>query len=254
MTRIAHKVPLQAFDHIRGLLENAAGDDGVISRADADKLVNDLQKAGKGTEAQAARNLFKMIDNFDQAKGARVTGYDLGQARNFVQEKMLENRDVNHNGYSKAEIVTMSKTGQALVELGRVLDMEGPQGRIGHDVPEKGMDHVAGLINDAMGPDGIASREDREALVSDLYKQGRGTEALATSYFFSFMDHRDYKPGARITSTDIDRAVEYAGESMLKNKDKNNNGYSKAEVDKFSTTAKSFLLIGRMIEAGIIDS
>jgi hypothetical protein len=253
MSRISHNVPLQAYDHVRTLLENAAGKDGIISRADAEKLVDDLQKAGKGTEAQVARNLFKMIDHFDADKGARVTGYDLGLARNFVQEKMLENRDVNHNGYSKSEIATMSKTGQALVELGRILEMEGPKGRIGHDVPEKGMDHVAGLINGASGGDGIISREDREGLVADLYGQGRGTEALAVSYFFSFMDHRDYKPGARITAEDIDKAVDYAGESLLKNKDKNNNGYSKAEVDKFSTTAKAFLLIGQMIEAGIID-
>jgi hypothetical protein len=215
---------MRAYDHIADLLKEAGGKNGQISRAEADQLVDKLQKDGRGTEAMAARNLFKMIDARDAAPGNRVTGYDLTKSREFVESKMLENRDVNQNGYSQAEIAKMSPTGRALVELGQVLEMSSAMGRIGYDVPDQ------------------------------LYKEGRGTESLALGYFFSFIDHRDFKDGARVTDADIDKAVEYAKEKLLRNKDKNNNGYSKDEVEKFSTTAKAFLLVGQMIDAGIIKA
>ena len=47
--------------------------------------------------------------------------------------------------------------------------------------------------------------------------------------------------------------VEYSGTKLLRAKDLNNNGYSASELAKFSTTAKAFVLVGKMIEAGIID-
>lgn len=252
MSRIAHSVPMKAYDHVAKLLEKAGGDDGVISRADAEKLVADLRLEGKGTEAQAAENIFKFIDARDHRPNARVTGYDLNVSRAFVQEKLLENRDVNRNGYSQAEIAKMSPTGRALVELGQILEIEKVGGRVAHRVPEQGLEHVANLLKGAAGDDGITSRDDVDALSRKMYKEGRGTEGLACRYFASFIDHRDSQPGARITAADIDRATEYAKEKLFKNKDTNNNGYSAAEVSNFSTTAKAMLLIGEMLDAGII--
>lgn len=252
MSRIAHSVPMAAYDHVARILEQAGGKDGVISRADAEKLVDDLRKAGKGTEAQAAENIFKFIDARDARPGARVTGYDLNLTRGYVQEKLLENRDLNRNGYSRAEIEKMSPTGRALVELGQILEIEAVKGRTAHAVPEKGLEHVAGLLKAAAGKDGVTSRADIDALGDALYHAGRGTEGLAVRYFAGFIDHRDAAPGARITTADIDKAVSYAKEHLLQNKDKNRNGYSAAEVEKFSTSAKAMLLIGQMIDAGII--
>jgi hypothetical protein len=252
MARISHATPMKGFDHIRNLLDQAGGKDGIISRDDAKKLVSQLREDGRGTEALAAKNLFKMMDMRDAGDGNRVTDYDLNKTRDFVETKMLENRDGNRNGFSQAEIAKMSPTGKALVELGRVLEMKETMGRVGYDVPEKGMDHIAGLLRAAAGADGITSRDDEKALLDGLYKQGKGTEALAAEFFFGFIDHRDYKDGARVTDADIDKAVDYAKEKLLRNKDKNNNGYSKAEIENFSTTAKAFLLVGQMMDAGII--
>ena len=254
MARIAHDVGMKAYDHISKMLEGSANKDGIVSREDAAKLVDNLRSKGRGTEALAAQNLFKMIDKFDDDKGARVTGYDLNLARPFVEHKMLENRDANHNGFSAAEIAKMSPTGRALIELGKTLEMDSHMGRISHDTPEKGMDHIAELLNKSGGMDKLISREDRDALLGQLYKEGRGTEALACNYFFNFVDHRDYKPGARVTAKDIAKAVDYSSEHLLRNKDTNNNGYSSKEVAKFSTTAKAFLHVGQMIEAGIIKA
>jgi hypothetical protein len=245
---------MKAYDHISKMLEKAAGDDGIVSREDADKLVSDLRKDGRGTEALAARNLFKMIDARDQGKGARVTGYDLDKTRGFVEQKMLENRDDNRNGFSQAEIAKMSPTGRALVELGQMLEVEKTGGRVAHRTPELGMEHIAKMLNEAGGPDKIVSRDDRDELLDGLYREGRGTEALAASYFFNFVDHRDYKMGARVTAEDLSKACDYAKDKLLLNKDLNKNGYSQDEIAKFSTTAKAFLHVGQMIEAGIIKA
>lgn len=254
MSRIAHSVPMSAYDHVARLLERAGGKDGVISRADAEQLVDALRKAGKGTEAQAAENLFRFIDARDAKPGGKVTGYDLNLTRGYVQEKLLENRDLNRNGFSRAEIEKMSPTGRALVELGQILEIESVRGRVAHDVPEKGLQHIAGLLKDIAGKDGITSRADIDGLADKLYTEGRGTEGLAVRYFAGFIDHRDHEGGARITAADIDKAVGYAQEHLLQNKDKNKNGYSAAEVESFSTSAKAMLLIGQMIDAGIIDA
>jgi hypothetical protein len=251
MSRIAKSIPMQAYDHVTRLLIEAGSKDGTISKADATKLVKELRADGRGTEALAADRIFKMLDAHD-GKANTVTGYDLTKSREWVATVMIGEKDVNNNGLSKAEIATLATTGKALVELGQVLALAKKSGRIAKDVPEKGLIHIAQLLKEADKGDGITSRKDRDDLVKHLYGQGRGTESLAASYFFGFIDARDHKPGARVTAKDIDKAVEYAKQHMLRNKDGNNNGYSKKEIEKFSTTAKAFLLVGQMIDAGIL--
>lgn len=252
MARIGYNTPMIAFDHITSMLQGATNRDGIVSREDAKALVSQLRKEGRGSEAMAAQNMFKLIDARDNAEGARVTGYDLRASRTYVEQKMLQGYDVNRNGWSKAEIAHMSPTARALIELGRSLQIQAKPGRLAYATPEQGMKHIAALINQADGGDLITSRADRSALVDALYKEGRGTEALAVAYFFDFIDHRDCKPGARVTVKDINEAVEYSGTKLLRNKDGNHNGYSKAEYAAFSTTAKAFTLVGKMIDAGII--
>jgi hypothetical protein len=254
MARIGHNVPLNALDHVTNLLKDSAGKDGVVSRQNAEELGKSLRRDGRGTEALAAGKIFRMVDSFDAKPGARVTAQDLDGARSFVENEILESADTNRNGYSQSEVENMPTTGRALVEIGLKLEAAGERhpSRIAHSVPEQGLKHTAELIRQAANGDGITSRDDREQLVSTLYREGRGTEALAVSYFFGFMDARDHAPGARITEADISKATDYAGEKLLRNKDKNHNGYSKAEVSKFSTSAKTFLEIGQMLEDGII--
>lgn len=254
MPRISHAAPMTAYDHVARALKDAGGKNGGISRDEAKSLVAHLEKDGKGTEALAARNIFKLIDERDAAPGARVTGYDLDRERAFVEQKLLENRDINKNGYARAEIEKMSPTGRALVELGQVLAIDKAQGRIPYATPEKGLDHVAALLKAAAKDDPITSRADARELVRSLNKQGRGTEALAAATFFKFVDFRDDDGGSRITATDINKARKYAAEHLLKAKDRNENGYSAAEVATFSKSAKAFLLVGQMIDAKILKS
>ena len=106
----------------------------------------------------------------------------------------------------------MPATGRALVEIGLKLraESEDTGGRIAHRIPEAGLNHTAQMLKEAAGDDKITSRDDREQLIGNLYREGRGTEALAASYFFNFIDACDHKEGARVTPSDIDRAVEVA--------------------------------------------
>lgn len=254
MARVNQDLPMKAYDHVTDLLREAGGADGRISRADSKQLVKQLRADGRGTEALAASNIFKMIDKREQAAGHQVTGYDLTKDRAYVQAKLLENRDANNNGYSRAEVATMSPTGRALIELGQMLEVEGARGRVPHETPVKGLYHIASLLREAAKADLVVSRADIDAFADKLYKQGRGTESLALRFFAGFIDHRDAGRGARMTDGDITRAVDYAIEHMLLNKDLNGNGYSKKEQATFSTTAKAFLLVGQMIDAGILDS
>lgn len=253
MPRISHTTPMNAFDAVAKALK-AAGGDNVISRAEAKSLVATLEKNGQGTEALAARNIFAMIDARDTAPGARVTSYDLDKDRAFVQEKLLENRDINKNGYARAEIEKMSPTGRALVELGQVLAMDKAKARVKLSTPELGLKHVTALLKQLVKGDAIASRADASALTAQLRKEGRGTEALAVGTFFKFIDFRDAGAGKRITAADVNKAEGYANAILLEAKDTNNNGYSAAEVATFSKSAKAFLLLGQMIEAKILKS
>jgi len=256
MSRIGHNVPLEGFEHVKNMLKESAGEDGLISRDDAEKLGKTLRKDGRGTEAYAAGKVYRMVDKFEDAPGARVTGSDLDQAQNFVENQLLESADKTRNGYPQAELRPMPATVGALVAIGLKLRAESEDrgGRIAHSVPEAGLHHTAQMLKEAAGDDKITSRADREELIGKLYREGRGTEALAASYFFNFIDARDYKDGARVTPKDIDRAVEVAEERLLKNKDLNRNGYSQSEVDRFSTSAKAFLEVGKLIDAGIIKT
>lgn len=254
MSRIKHDTPMKAYDHIANLLTDAGGADGVVSRADAKKLVKDLRKQGRGTEALAANNLFKMIDARDAKAGNKVTGYDLAKDRSFVEAKMLENRDPNGNGFSKAEVAKMSPTGRALVELGQMLEIEAAKGRVAHETPRRGLFHVAGLLRQAAKGDLVLSRADVDAMADKLAKQGRGNEANALRTFGTFIDFKDAKKGAKITDADITKAVDYAEKELLRDYDTNNNGYSKSEIAKMSTSGKAFVLIGQMVDAGVLDS
>jgi hypothetical protein len=254
MSRVAHIVPMNAYDHVAAELKAANGGDSTISRSDAKKLVAQLKADGKGTEAVVVRSAFAMIDARDQKPGARVTGYDLDRDRAFVQAKLLENRDINKNGYSRPEIDKMSPLGQGLVELGRVLAITGKHARISHATPEKGLDHTVKLLAQAAGKDGITSKKDVDDLAKALLKQGRGTEALAVGTFGRFIDFRDDKKGARITKKDLDAAAAVGRDVLLRAKDVNKNGYSVDETSKFSKSAKAFLLLGQMVEAGVLEA
>jgi hypothetical protein len=92
------------------------------------------------------------------------------------------------------------------------------------------LDRIGQNIKDAAGNNGVTSRAEIAAKVQTL----SGTEAQLTDRFFRFIDHRDHKPGARITGADVDRAVAYAKQQLISDYDVNQNGLSKSEVAKMS--------------------
>ena len=55
-------------------------------------------------------------------------------------------------------------------------------------------DHLAKLLLDAGGADGVIARSEVDALVEGLRKDGRGTEALAARKLFALIDDFDKWP------------------------------------------------------------
>lgn len=100
-------------------------------------------------------------------------------------------------------------------------------------------------IADAQRPDGIVSREDMRRKLEEL----SGTEKKLTEIFYRFIDHRDNVPGARITQSDIDKAVAYAKERMIDKYDLNNNGLSKDEIASMSLTGQLAVELARELKA-----
>lgn len=96
------------------------------------------------------------------------------------------------------------------------------------------LEKAAQNILNASGDDPIVSRKDIRTKLKDL----TGVEQQLTSIFYRFMDHRDAKPGARITKTDVDGTLAYAKETLVDAYDVNNNGLSAAEIADMSLTAR----------------
>ncbi|MBN2358838.1 MAG: hypothetical protein JXR83_05250 [Deltaproteobacteria bacterium] len=106
--------------------------------------------------------------------------------------------------------------------------------RISKQSVHAALERAARNIIDAGGADGRISRADIRVKLEEL----SGTEKKLTDIFYRFMDHRDFKAGAQLTRSDVERAVAYAREKMVDKYDLNNNGLSKSEIAKMSLTGK----------------
>lgn len=112
------------------------------------------------------------------------------------------------------------------------------------------LDRAAKNILDARGDDPIVSRKDIRLKLETL----SGVERQLTSIFYRFMDHRDHKPGARITKTDVEDSLAYAKEKLIDKYDVNNNGLSKAEIQEMSLTARLAVRLARMMQEEAVAS
>jgi hypothetical protein len=238
---------LAAYDHVAALLI-AGGDSEGVSRQQAREVVSMLRREGRGTEALAANSLFTMVDHIDHEKQEHITAAHLDRARAYFARKIFS----RGGAITPAEISQLPPTLRALLEIGEFQAMATQPGRVAHRIPRQGMDHAAAMLRALARPDDAITRADRDLAVYELYEQGRGTEALALRFFFNFIDHRHGSVLEQITLKEIDDAVEYSDLRLLRKKDTDNNGYSRDEIEKFSTTARAFLRVGQMIEAGLI--
>lgn len=93
---------------------------------------------------------------------------------------------------------------------------------------------MAASIISADWGDGRISRADMRDALGRL----RGTERALTEVFFRFIDHRDAKPCAVVTKSDVDKALVYAKGRLIDAYDINHNGLSEAEIAKMSNLAK----------------
>jgi hypothetical protein len=104
---------------------------------------------------------------------------------------------------------------------------------------------VAQHINSASGDDKITSRADMKAKLETL----AGPEKQLADIFYRFMDHRDFKSGARITEKDVEKALAYAKDHMVDKYDINNNGLSKSEINEMSRTGQLAVQLAKELKS-----
>lgn len=113
----------------------------------------------------------------------------------------------------------------------------------------KALSAAAKTIIEAGGADGRTSRAEMKAKLGALPKEQR---ALA-DIFFRFIDHRDFKKGAQVTATDVNRAVTYAKTHLVAKYDLNNNGLSRDEISKMSLTGKRAIDLAKVLKSAAAD-
>ena len=119
MPRIAKSDVHAALQRAAQHIQDAAGPDGRVSRADIKAKLDTL----KGTEKNLVDIFFRFIDHRDHVPGAVVTKKDIDRAVDYSKEKLIDKYDVNNNGLSNNEISEMSRTGQLAVQLSKELRM-----------------------------------------------------------------------------------------------------------------------------------
>lgn len=253
MTSISTQNVHQSLNAAMRLIEDAAGADKQVSRADAKALVTDLKDAGNAAAAAAVEQIFAFTDGVDRASGARVTGSDLDSVKGFVERFLIDQNDRNADGQlTQKEMRSMHPMAKALVEYGQVLSLEAKSGRMSKDVPGAGVDHVLNLLTEAAGDDKIASRAEAKDLTASLEKQGRFIEAAAVENFFALADELTNMPGERVKLDDLGATADIMKDWMFADADVNNNGLSKSELSTLSPREKNFVLLGQMLDAGMI--
>lgn len=122
--------------------------------------------------------------------------------------------------------------------------------RIAKTDVNRALEMAANRIKDAGGSDGRVSRTEMTAALKGL----TGTEKKLTDIFFKFIDHRDFKSGAQVTSKDVDRAVKYAKTTMIAKYDLDNNGLSATEVKKMSLTGQLAVTLAKELKTAAAKS
>jgi len=105
------------------------------------------------------------------------------------------------------------------------------------------LDAAAARILKAGGPDGIVSRRDFRRLLFSL----RGDEWRLINVLYRFMDHRDYRPGARITRADIEDSLKYIKAKLIDAYDLDDDGLSPDEVANMSALGKYAVQLARAL-------
>ncbi len=106
------------------------------------------------------------------------------------------------------------------------------------------------LLVEAGGPDKRISRAEKDAKLETL----SGAEKRLVDMFFRFVDHRDAKPGATITNTDLNKAVAYAADHMIANYDLNQSGLSKDEISKMSITGQLAVQVAKELKGSAVET
>ncbi|MBI4818741.1 MAG: molybdenum metabolism regulator [Deltaproteobacteria bacterium] len=109
----------------------------------------------------------------------------------------------------------------------------------------KVLEKAAERVIDARGSDPNVSRKDIQQKLKTL----DGEEKALVDLFYRFTDHRDPRPGARVTETDVKSTLEYAKEKLIKRLDANGDEkLNNDEIGRMSRIGKLAASIARKAE------
>lgn len=141
------------------------------------------------------------------------------------------------------EVVTFEES-----TLARDFGYEDAMPRIAKADVNRALSLAASTIIDAGGSDGRTSRAELKAKLAELPTEQRPLVDI----FFKFIDHRDFKKGAQVTKSDVDRAVTYAKKTLVAKYDLNGNGLSRDEIAKMSLTGKRAVDLAKALKAAAV--
>lgn len=116
--------------------------------------------------------------------------------------------------------------------------------RIAKTDVHQALQRAASIILDADGGDGRVSRADMSNKLASI----DGNEKALADMFYRFIDHRDHKRGAVVTTKDVTKAVAYAKNHLIDAYDLNHNGLSRDEIADMSSTGQLAVALARELK------
>ncbi|MCB9655647.1 MAG: hypothetical protein H6729_16105 [Deltaproteobacteria bacterium] len=111
MTRIPRSDLAQAFQTAVNNIQDAAGPDGIASRADINRELATLDEP----ERALTGAYYNFVDRWDSGQGSRITRRDLQDSFDVARRTQIDAFDPDNNGISEDEATTMTPLGQLAV-------------------------------------------------------------------------------------------------------------------------------------------
>jgi hypothetical protein len=113
MPRLAKVDVHAALERAAKNIITASPNDPFISRRDMRAQLRKLH----GIERSLTDIFYRFVDHRDAAPGARITAKDVREALAYAKAKLIDQYDLDENGFSADEVARMSRTGKLAVAL-----------------------------------------------------------------------------------------------------------------------------------------
>jgi hypothetical protein len=252
MPRAAHSTILNTYDRLMAQVQ-AQSENARFTPEEAEAAAKAAHAAGRHDEEALINDVFAELRAVE-FKGGHVTTADVARGREYI-EALLDEVDrtgscnPRNNGLSNAELAILGPIAEALVQshqLTKILETSKP-GRESKDYLFNALDKAADLLKSI---DGGNNRLSPEELLAGLEGVDANVAYLARSLYATAKGTE--KAGGHIGAEDIDRAVAIH-RSNIEDRDVGGPGFDNNELRALPPMYKTAYVVGRAMEAGVID-